>query len=116
MWEHNAVVNDIASTERNPNFGGVPTEMPNVVTCSDDRTVRVWNPVQHHCDAVIRPFNHHCATIRVESQPIQDTFNVSVPERIFRGSRSPVVEASGSEDGRSKHRGKGVRFDGRREF
>ncbi|KAH8097799.1 hypothetical protein JL720_713 [Aureococcus anophagefferens] len=40
------------------------TEMPYICTCSDDRTVRVWNPVQHNCDAVIRPFNHHCATMR----------------------------------------------------
>ena len=30
----------------------------------------------------------------VESQPIQDTFNVGVPERIFGSSLSPVVENS----------------------
>lgn len=65
MWEHNAVVNDITSSERNPAFGGKGVlEMPYIVTCSDDRTVRIWNPVLHSCDAVIRPFNHHCATMR----------------------------------------------------
>ncbi|KAH8068843.1 hypothetical protein JL721_6415 [Aureococcus anophagefferens] len=64
MWEHNAVINDIVSTDANPNFGGMTQEMPYICTCSDDRTVRVWNPVQHNCDAVIRPFNHHCATMR----------------------------------------------------
>jgi hypothetical protein len=53
---------------------------------------------------------------RVESQPIQDTLNVSVPERIFGASLSPVVENSGSEDEGSKNRGKRVRFDGGREF
>ena len=26
--------------------------------------MRVWNPVRHHCDAVLRPFNHHSATMR----------------------------------------------------
>ena len=52
----------------------------------------------------------------VESQPIQDTFNLSVPERILRGSLSLVVENSGSEYERSKNRGKRVRFDGGRDF
>ena len=54
----------------------------------------------------------------VESQPIQDTFNLIVPERIFGGSLSLslVVENSGSEYERSKNRRKRVRFDGGRDF
>jgi hypothetical protein len=55
-------------------------------------------------------------TNRVESQPIQDTFILSVPERIFETSLSPVVENPGRKDGRSKNRGERVRFDGVREF
>ena len=51
----------------------------------------------------------------VESQPIQDTFNLSVPERFLR-ALSLVVENSGSEYERSKNRGKRVRFDGGRDF
>ena len=50
--------------------------------------------------------------ICVESQPIQYTFNVSVPEQFF----GAVVETLGSEDEWSKNRGKRVRFDGGRYF
>jgi len=64
MWEHNAEINDLTSTVRNPRFGGSTTETPRLVSCADDRSVRVWNPVRHHCDAVLRPFNHKSATMR----------------------------------------------------
>jgi len=55
---------------------------------------------------------------RAESQPIQDTFTLSVPERIFENSLSGRRGTTGSlQTGRSlRNRGKRVRFDGGRDF
>ena len=64
MWEHNAEVNDLTWTKSNPMFGGSTTEHPRLVSCSDDRSVRVWDPHAHHSTAVLNPFSHRSATMR----------------------------------------------------
>jgi len=64
MWEHNAEVNDLTWTKSNPMFGGSATEHPRLVSCSDDRSVRVWDPDTHCSTAVLNPFSHRSATMR----------------------------------------------------
>jgi WD40 repeat protein len=64
MWEHNAEVNDLTWTKNNPLFGGSTTEHPRLVSCSDDRSVRVWDPNTHCSTAVLNPFSHRSATMR----------------------------------------------------
>ena len=64
MWEHNAEVNDLTWTKSNPLFGGATTEVPRLVSCSDDRSVRIWDAHHHHSTATLNPFSHRSATMR----------------------------------------------------
>lgn len=62
LWEHSKAVNDVCSATVDGIFSN--TFKPKLVSCSDDRTVRVWNVLTKHCEATICPFNRFSATMR----------------------------------------------------
>ena len=75
LCEHQGRVNDLVSAERCLNFGkglqrqdddsnGGGQKTPRFVSCSDDRTARIWNLTTKTCEAVLRPYSHRCATLR----------------------------------------------------
>ncbi|KAJ8603798.1 hypothetical protein CTAYLR_000207 [Chrysophaeum taylorii] len=91
LWEHSKAVNDLCSTEAAISFAGRQAPQK-LVSCGDDRTVRVWNIVAKRCEAVLRPFNHYCATMR--SVCVSDA-------HLFVGSSNGMVYAY-SADGRTR--------------
>lgn len=62
LWEHRKAVNDVCQATVDADSSNKLNSR--LVSCSDDRTVRVWNVLTKHCEAIICPFNHFSATMR----------------------------------------------------
>lgn len=63
LWEHTKIVNGLCEGRGIQSSDATSGEGDCIVSCSDDRTARIWDVVTKSCVAVLRPFSHFSATM-----------------------------------------------------